>query len=486
MSRFRILPLITALAACGIVRAQTLQTMRPQQQSSSSSTQVYRPMISAPDAQNPYFSGVTAGAPAAGEIPLSLSSAIEQGLRNNLAALQNSQERRAAAGSQLRTRADLLPNVAARISETGEQINLAAFGFTGFPGVANVVGPFRLFDAHAYLSQPVLDFKALRNLRAGAENVKAAQFSYQDTRDLVVLVVGGLYLQAVAAASRIDAVQAQVQTAQTLYRQAVDFKNSGLVPAIEVLRAQVELQTRQQQLIATQYDFEKQKLSLAQAIGLPLTQRFRLTDKLSADEVPPVTIQQAMDHAYSERADLRSANARIRAAELSRKAAEAERLPTISLNVDYGDIGHSPVSSHGTVTATVGLNIPIYQGGRVQGKVLEADAELEQRKSERDALRNRIEYEVRATFLDLESSGRQVQVARSNVDLAQKQVAQAQDRFASGVTGNLEVVLAQDALAAANESYISSLYSYALARGVLARTVGGTERLFRQYVLGEK
>jgi len=266
----------------------------------------------------------------------------------------------------------------------------------------------------------------------------------------------------------------------------VDYKKSGVIPAIDVLRAQVELEADRQRLVSSENDFEKMKLSLAQAIGLPLAQQIRLTDRLSPESAPAVTLQQALDRAYDNRSDYRSAQSLVKAAEFARRAAAAERYPTVAASFDYGSIGQSITQNHGTFTAAIGVNIPIYEGGRTDAKVTEADAALRQREAERDALRSRIEFEVRTVFLDLKSTLDQVNLASNAKTLAETQVAQARDRFAAGVATSLEVVQAQQALAVASDNYISSLFNYNLAKGSLARTAGQAEKLFRLFVLGDK
>jgi outer membrane protein TolC len=132
----------------------------------------------------------------------------------------------------------------------------------------------------------------------------------------------------------------------------------------------------------------------------------------------------------------------------------------------------------------VSLDIPIFQGGRVRGEVLEADAQLEQRKAELADLRGRIAFEIRAAYLDLASAGDQVQVATSTVALAERQLTQARDRFAAGVTGNLEVVQAQEAVASAHESYIQSLYAHNLSKVELAHATGDAEEGVKRYLKG--
>jgi len=446
-----------------------------------------RPMgVDPSQAQGQFLGGVTQGAATAGELSLSLDDAIGRGLKNNLGTLVGDQERRRSEASRLRALADLLPNLSVRAQASEQQINLAAFGFSNFPGIAPIVGPFGIVDLRGYLTQRILDFKSLRNTQASGQIVKATEQNYQNSRDTVVLVVGGLYLQALAGESRVRSQRTQVETAEAVYRQAVDYKTSGLIPAIDVLRAQVELEADRQRLISAENDFEKMKLSVAQAVGLPLAQRFRLTDGLSPESAPAVTLEQALDKAYDNRSDYRSAQSLVKAAEFARRSAAAERYPTVAASFDYGTIGQSVTQNHGTFTAAIGVNIPIYEGGRTDAKITEADAVLKQREAERDALRSRIEFEVRTVFLDLKSTLDQVKLASNAKTLAETQVVQARDRFAAGVANSLEVVQAQQALAVASDSYISSLFNYNLAKGSLARTAGQAEKLFRLFVLGDK
>ena len=128
------------------------------------------------------------------------------------------------------------------------------------------------------------------------------------------------------------------------------------------------------------------------------------------------------------------------------------------------------------------LNIPIFAGGRTHADVLEAEATLRQSRQQLENLRGQIDYEVRSARLDLNSAAEQVEVAHSTVDLAKQTLDQARDRFTAGVTDNLEVVQAQDALASANETYISSLYSHNLAKISLAKAVGVAEEGVKQYL----
>jgi outer membrane protein TolC len=247
----------------------------------------------------------------------------------------------------------------------------------------------------------------------------------------------------------------------------------------------VELQSRQQQLIVARNDFAKQKLSLSRIIGLPPGQEFTLADKAPYDQLVPPPLDEALRRAYAARPDYQAALAQVRAAELLRRAAAAEHYPSFDVEGDYGDIGVTPATSNGTFHVAGTLTVPIFQGGKAHADVLQAEATLQQARARLEDLRGQIDNDVRTALLDLHAAFDQVQVARSSIDLAEQTLAQAQDRFSAGVSDNLEVVQAQESVAAAHENYISSLYAHNLAKVELARALGNAENGVKQYLKGK-
>jgi outer membrane protein TolC len=447
--------------------------------------------LPAPSASQGSFSGSVPVKLEPGVVQLSLKDAMARGLRQNLGVLLSNEDVRAARGSRWQQLSALLPNLTTSSYGQGSQVDLAEFGFSfklppsaGF-SIPSVVGPFGYFDARAYVTQSVFDWKAINDTHAASENVKSAQDTYKDARDLVILSVGYSYLQAVADAARIDTVDAQVKTAQTLYDQASDQVKAGTSPAIDSLRAQVELKSRQQQLIQAKNDFAIQKLTLARVIGLAPGQQFELADKTPYEPFAGMTVEQALKRAYDSRSDFQAALASVRSAEYSRKAAHAGYLPSFSLSADYGLAGTIPSgTSHGVFDTRGTLTIPIFQGGRVHGDVLEADARLEQSQQRLENVRAQVDQDVRTALLNIESGEEQVAVAQSNVDLAEQTLTQARDRFRAGVTDTVEVVQAQEAVASAHENYISSLYQDNYAKISLARALGLAEQGVNEFFKG--
>jgi outer membrane protein TolC len=326
------------------------------------------------------FAGSTPAKLVPGVLSLTLQEAIDRGLKQNLGLLLSNADIRSARGQRWEQLSALLPHVSLAPYVAESQLNLGELGLTSIGG-ANIppsVGPFSYFDSRVALTQSLFDWKSVNATRAASQSLKSAEYTYKDARDIVVLAVGFTYLQAIADEARIETAQAQVKTAQTLYDQAADQVNAGTSPAIDGLRAKVELQTRQQQLIQATNGFAIQKLTVARVIGLAPGQEFELTDKSPYQPFEGITLEQALNHAYSSRSDFQAAVAAVRAAEFTRRAAAAGYLPSLSFNADYGAAGSHPSTATQVFNVRGTLTIPIFQGGSVHWDVLQADARLEQ------------------------------------------------------------------------------------------------------------
>jgi len=428
--------------------------------------------------QGPYAGSTssTSALPFGGK--LSLRDAIERGLGYNLGPVGLKEILRQARGQDRVSRSVLLPNIAATVTEGVQQTNLRAAGLRvsvpiqGF-SFPTIVGPFNYIDYRARLTQTMVDFTALNNYRSTQEIMRAGEFSIEDARDLTVLAAGGAYLQVIASAARVEAARAQLETANALYKQTAEQRGVGLVAQIDVNRSQVQALTQQQRLLSLQNDLSKQKINLARIIGLPANDQYEVTDEISFSDPPPIDLERALRLAFEQRADLKAAEAQVRAAERTRAAARAERLPSLSVNADYGAIGVNPAQSHGTFNVVGTLRLPIWQGGRTEGNIEQADAALAQRKAELSDVRSRIESEVRNAYLDLQAAASQIDVARKNVEVTEETLALTRQKLDEGISDNVAVVQSQDALANAQLDHINSIFAHNLAKLALARAVGG-------------
>jgi outer membrane protein TolC len=434
-------------------------------------------------AASAFQGSVTRGAASAQPLGLSLDDAIQRGLTTNLGVILSNAQAAQARGERLTQLQSLLPSVEFTAKDAVQQTDLPAQGLR-LPGFPTIIGPFGFVDVRASLSWSLIDLPSLQNYLAARHNFAAAQLSVADARDMVVLAVGNAYLLAVADQSRVTSVEAQVKTAQRSLDEAVDNHQAGTAPMIDELRARVDFQSLQQQLIVAQNAFEKDKLSLARTIGLPLAQRLTLTETEPYSALDHMDANALIQEAERDRKDLAALVEQAAAAQDKRKAATEARLPSVKADADYGDIGTTFGHSHGTVDASASLSMPIFKEYGLRGQADVAQAQLDTAKAQLSDRKAQVEADVRDALLDIAAAEKQIEVARSTVDLANEELKEAQERYVNGVSDNLAVTEAQQSVAQADDQLVASVYRANVAKLSLARALGAGEN-YQKYVGGK-
>jgi outer membrane protein TolC len=434
--------------------------------------------------QSPYSGSVPSAKLTPGVLEISVDEAIDRGLKFNLGIVLSGQTTAQARASRLKELSNMLPQVTGNLRESETKANLLAEGFNlGSAGASLGIGSsvrFSNSDARISLTENLFDFHDIENTRAASANVRAAGYSFNSAKETVTLAVAASYLLVIAAESQVDAATAELKTAEALHQLAEDRESAGLTPNVDTLRARVELQVRRQNLIEANNNLAKQRITLLRVIGLPVHQQIKLVSRVPYKPLPVISEDQALQRALLARPDYLALEQQVKAAELQKRAAEAERLPSIGFSGDYGVLGTHPSNVFPTWTVGAGVKIPIFQGGKVEADIRQAEAVFKQRTAQRDDLKGRIEQDVADAFLDVSAAAEQVEVATVTLDYAQQTLTQSQDRFSAGITNNIEVIQAQEALANANQQYISSLYSHNIAKVLLARALGAAEQTLRQ------
>jgi outer membrane protein TolC len=431
-----------------------------------------------------YQGSLVKQAPVPGVLPLSLDQAIQMGLKYNLGLVLSGTNAGSARAQQLQQLQALLPTVTGTLKESDQQINLKAEGLS-FPGLPTIIGPFAYTDIRGTVQWSLLNLSSLDSYLASKHNFQGSRLSVEDAKDMVVLTVGNAYLLCISDASRVQSAQAQVATSKVSLDQAVANHQAGTAPLLDELRARVDYQTQQQTLISAQNQYEKDKIALARAIGLPLEQQYQLSDQAPFKALDHVDVNAAVQQGLARRQDLQALEQQVEGAQGSRSAATAERYPTIAFSGDYGVIGPTLGHSHGTFDVVGTASVPLFEEAKLRGDARSAQAQLEQKQAQLNDLRGQISADVRNSLLDIEAAAKQVAVAQSNVALATEALSEAQQRYAAGVADNLAVSQAQASMAQADDQLVSSLYQHNVAKLSLARAMGIAQTNYKDYVGGK-
>jgi len=411
---------------------------------------------------------------------LTLKDAIDLALKQNVNVQVSETQVDEAEGTRTRRLATLLPHASADALANLLKNNLRIEGIS-FPGIPATVGPFAYYDFRVFASQPVIDRQALHNWRASANEEEAAKLSYQDTRDFVVREAAGFYLQSETAAAEVEAAQSRVDTSRILEKLAADQHDQGLATAIDMVRSQVQLARDQQTLLVAQNNYQTSLLALARFLGLKPGTPLELAEKLEFRHIEAPDIEQALPAALNARDDYRSLMSQQQSLIEQEKASHSRYLPALAVNGNYGAAGRNlgSMPSSGGIEGV--LSVTIFDRDRT-GEKQELESRARRLKAQTDDLARSIEQDLRTAVLDIHSTEQQVSVTQAGFDLARRELDLAEDRFRNGVTDNIEVVTAQDALSSAQDDRIAAIAQNADARAALARALGATEKNYQKYL----
>jgi outer membrane protein len=424
-------------------------------------------------------SPLPANAPA-GVMRLTLDQAVALALKQNttaqiavLTAAQSTEDQKIAL-------AQLLPQAQLGASEEWQRVNIVAeFGGSNiFPGIPGHFGPFSIFSAGPSFNGPILDLTLFRRYQASRNTANASRADSLSTREQVILLVVSQYIGTLRSMADVQASQSRVDLAQALYDQAADLQKEGVGTGIDTLRANVELQNEKQRLLEAQATRETSLFGLSRLLNLDPRQQIELGDSLSFFDTPQPDVEASIEEGLSARHEWKSLQEQLRAAEYEKKAAFAERLPSVHFSGNWAQLGTEPSSVIPTYTYAGSVSVPLFTGGRIRAETLRADLELQKLRQQQADLRNQIALDVKTALINLDSARNQVRVANLGVQLSREEVDQARDRFKAGVANNIEVIQAQDSLARANDNQIAALYRFNQARADLARSIGQMERVY--------
>lgn len=430
--------------------------------------------------QSPNKPGALPGNVPSQVLRLTLDQAVSLALKQNptaqiaiLQAAQSEQDKNI-------SRADLLPQASARISDEAQKVNLLAQfgGRTPFPGFPQTLGPYQVFSAGPSFGGPVFDLTLWRRYQAARSSLRSSKANSLSTREQVILLVVSQYIGTLRAEANVQASQSRVSLAQALYDQAADLQKEGVGTGIDTLRANVELQNEKQRLIVAQTDRDTSLFALSRLLNLDPRQGIELGDSLSFFETPQPEVETSMELALAERQEWKALDSQIKAAGYQKKASQESRLPSVRFDGNFAYLGTSSNTAVPTYTYRASVNMPLFTGGRIHAEIVRADLEVKKLDEQKDDLRNQIALEVKTALLNLQSARNEVQVANLGVQLSKEEVDQARDRFKAGVANNIEVIQAQDSLSRANDNQIAALYRFNQGRADLARSTGQMEKVY--------
>lgn len=408
---------------------------------------------------------------------LSLEQALALAQERNLQLALSGEQVDVARATLEELRAPLGPNLGLTGSESNQTVNLVAQGFPKptptFQLLPALNGPYNSFDARLTLSQAVFDPRKRHLANAGERQLAEAEHQRAATEEQVASAVELAYISVQQQVAGVQAAQGNLKLSGELQTLAEDQRKAGIATGVDVARALTRVAQDQFALSQAASARDQAMLRLKRLLGLPAATVIELASPLEFRERKAPAAAEAVATAEGGRQELRVLDDRIAAAEESVGAADAERLPVVTVQAAIGPSGTTPIQNvYLTRSIGIGVSVPLYTSGLVDAQRARASSELRSARLQREDVRRQVEEDVHMALLALATSSDQVTAARTSLELGERLLELARDRFAQGVADNLEVLDALNSTTSARSRLIEAIAAHSAARANLEAALG--------------
>lgn len=341
--------------------------------------------------------------------------------------------------------------------------------------IKTIVGHKKVATSKVSLIVPICDFGYVdRLVGAQKSRVEERESEAKRTEQDLLLAVARSYYTALES-KHIELVV--LQSIKLLSQQlavAKDHYAVGLVTKNDVLGVEVQLASRRQELIQVQHTMEQAIAALNRLTELTIKSVAELED-CSSDVVWKENLSSLLCKVNDEHPDLKKIRAEIQAAEYTYGATMAENYPEITGSVGFNTSSDSYLLHRQWLNAGVGIEIPLFDGGIVQSKLLQQKDIQKELDLQYDAAYQDICLQVTNAFLSVDAAYGKIPVAQESIIQAEENLKIDRDLYQEGFLASDDLLNDEERLAEARSNYFQALYNFKRAQNELAYALGEIE-----------
>ncbi len=408
---------------------------------------------------------------------LSLQDVLQMAEQANFEVLIAEESREAARQGVARSRSNLLPQLSVEVDQSRSKNPLGQAGQGIDPGEAEQ-GLNRTFvnrfDALIRARMSLLNLEDRAQLEVSRFNLRIVETEIELVVQQILNRIADAYFTHHRNLQLLEVIDANLERDEVLLRVARNQFEGGVATPLDVTRAEVSLATNELARLAQETDVMESGLRLKRILNLPLGTELELQAVDIPERAPDeLNVLAELPRVLERRPEFRLEVERLDRNRYSRRAADWQRLPSVDVTGSWGYASETLADDmREQWRVGVGVNVPIFEGGRIRANQLEADSNIRSQSYVVRDLEQAIEADLRLAAQDLRSRYNQVEVATKTVDLNRREYDLARNRFEEGVADNADVVTAMARLAEAEGVLVDAKYAYHLSWIRMARLRG--------------
>lgn len=398
--------------------------------------------------------------------PLSLQECIEYALAHHNSVLAAESDLAGSKADVRRARAGYMPRVTvgssfARSGYEGQQVGTGVRRTGTFENQVNAVE----------VAQTLLDGGRTRTaIRQASAMRRVADSDVQRIREERVLAVTTAYFD-VLRARRLADIAAQSVAEAEEQRELIQARiEGGDAARIDIYPVEVQLANAKLEKLQADNNARVAESSLRNEMGLPSGPDFRLAD-VQEPSWEISSLDECLACALRERPEILRSIAQVDSAKAALSLAKLQRLPVPAAAISY-DRGLGGTGYERQWSVGVGLSMNVFDGGAAAAEVDGAKSSLDSVVLRGDQVNRDIAKEVEEAYLNLTSSFERLDASKPSVELAQKNLEVAREKYRQGLGIPLEIVSAQVSYADAQANHAEALYDCYVARAQLDKAMG--------------
>ncbi|UCD94614.1 MAG: TolC family protein [Candidatus Zixiibacteriota bacterium] len=308
---------------------------------------------------------------------------------------------------------------------------------------------------------------------------KYSKEKVNEVESQIIFGAESMFYNAILARSNLEVLNSAYEQLSYNLEVVEKYYGQGMVSEYELLRARVEKLNLEPQRIAAESQLNISRKSLKSYLGLPLEEEIVLVSDLSDTmlvDLPP--LDSLIPIALKNRPEIKQAELQKRGYDKAVRIAKGNWLfPSLDFNTTYqvtassDDFRLNDKEISKTWTASLLLNIPIFDGARTIGEVRKAKVDYYQAVLGEQQKRDDIRLEVEQAHDNLMTAKKALDLQKETIGQAEEGTRIANLRYQSGVGTQLEVLSAQTALTDARTNFARAIYSFRLAKSALRKAV---------------
>ena len=348
------------------------------------------------------------------------------------------------------------------------------------PFVINFGGtPFTVRDAFTWqvaptLSQPLTGLWSIYDQYKVQElGVDVAAIKRRVTRREVAFQVVQGYYRLLEAERLVEVAETSVAQLEAQQKQAQSLFDNGVIGKNDLLRAGLALAGARQRVIQVRGNVTLARGQIDTLLGSSPDEPF---EPVPVTGEPPaleeLSMQSAEERAVAQRLEIAVVDRSIAQADHSVSFAQKKLVPQLNAVANYTHTAGSPFQQENAAFVGLFLAWDVWDWGATTGGIDEANAKVEQARIARRKLRDQVRLEARQAYVNADTAGEALAVARTAVAQAEENYRIVSKKFEAAAATSFDMVDAEALLTQSRGQVETALYDLYIARAALQRATG--------------